>query len=290
MHAPSPDPGRVVVVTGASSGIGREVALRLAGSGTTLVLAARSVDALNEVADRIRCAGGRALVVPTDIRDAAAVESLFASAMGAFGRVHVVVHCAAVLAYGRFADVPEQVWDGVIDTTLIGSANVARSALGRFRDAGDRGALVVVGSVVGKIAVPWMSSYVAAKWALHALVRTLQIEARATPGIEVSLVTPGSVDTPTYRNAAAYGDRRGSPPPPVVDVETVAAAVVGCIDRPRRDRAVGLVNPLLVLGFRVLPGLYDRLVIPLMSRNGLQHNDSEDTTGNVLAPSAEDAA
>lgn len=283
MRAPIPRIQRVVLVTGASSGIGRSVALRVAQPGAALVLAARSRDRLKEVAFECRSRGAVALVVPTDVCDADAVDALFASAVDEFGRIDAVVHAAAVLAYGRFEDVPAEVWEGVIATTLTGAANVARSSLLQFQRQ-VRGSLVVVGSVVGKIAVPWMSSYVTAKWALHGLVRTLQIEARSTSGVRISLVTPGSVDTPTYRNAASYGERRGSPPPPVVDAETAAIAVVKCIDRPRRDRSVGIANPLLVVGFRVLPGLYDRLVTPLMSRNELQGRESGDTEGNVLSP------
>lgn len=283
VRAPSAKIQRVVMVTGASSGIGRSVVLQLAQPGTALVLAARSREPLDDVAYQCRARGARALVAPTDVGEAEQVEALFASAREEFGRVDAVTHGAAVLAYGRFEDVPAEVWDGVIKTTLMGSANVARAALHQFDRQGGRGRLVVVSSVVGKIAVPWMSSYVTAKWALQGLIRTLQIEARSTPGVQISLVTPGSVDTPTYRKAAAYGDRRGSPPPPVIDPDTAARAVVGCLQKARRDKSVGILNPVLVTGFRVLPGLYDRWVIPLMSRNGLQSNDAQDDAGNVLS-------
>jgi hypothetical protein len=167
---------------------------------------------------------------------------------------------------------------------LKGTANVARSALAVFARQGRRGRLVVVGSLLGKIATPYMSSYVAPKWGVHGLVRALQIEARATPGITVSLVSPGGVDTPVYRQAGTYLGRHGRPPPPVDSPEHVASVIVRAIDRPRRDRSVGLANPVAVLGFRALPGLYDRLVTPLMELVGLSRDHAPVSPGNVFSP------
>ncbi|HST64046.1 MAG TPA: SDR family NAD(P)-dependent oxidoreductase, partial [Mycobacteriales bacterium] len=249
--------GRVVVITGASSGIGRATAQRLARRGDRLVLAARSEEALRATAGE--CGGAETLVVPTDVADPAAVDALFAAAVARFGRVDAVVHSVTVVAYGRFDEVPGPVFDQVIAVTLTGAANVARTALRAFRDGGG-GQLVLVGSLLGKIATPYMSSYVTAKWALHGLARTLQIEARQTPGIGVSLVSPGGVDTPVYRQAASYYGRGGRPPPPVDPPEKVARAIVRALDRPRRETSVGIANPVVVTGFRGLPFVYDRLV------------------------------
>jgi NAD(P)-dependent dehydrogenase (short-subunit alcohol dehydrogenase family) len=184
--------GAVVVVTGASSGIGRATAAQLSGKGMRVVLASRSREALESAA--LDCTG-ETLVVPTDVASIDEVEALLDAATERFGRVDAVVHSAAVLAYGRFADVPADVFDRTLEVTVGGTANVARSALRRFEAQGG-GRLVVVGSLLGKIATPYMSAYVTAKWAVHGLVRCLQIEARRTPGVEVSLVSPGGVNTP----------------------------------------------------------------------------------------------
>jgi hypothetical protein len=129
-----------------------------------------------------------------------------------------------------------------------------------------------------------MSSYVTAKWAVHGLVRTLQIEARSEPGIAVSLVSPGGVDTPVYRQAGTYLGWHGRPPPPVDSPERVARAVVAAVARPRRETSVGLGNPVAVLGFRLLPGAYDRLVTPLMRLGGISRDAAPPTSGNVLEP------
>jgi short-subunit dehydrogenase len=174
----------------------------------------------------------------------------------------------------------------VVNTNIVGSANVARSAMRTFVEQG-HGSLVVIGSVVGKIASPYMSTYVTSKWALHGLVRTLQIESRLHPRISVSLISPGGVDTPIYDLAGTYAGRKGNPPPPIARPETVAEAAVAAIDKPQRDRDVGFANRLMVFGFRRLPGVFDLLVTPLMRLLGLARESVPDGPGNVLDPSPE---
>ncbi len=273
-------PGAVVVVTGASSGIGRATAARLSRTGMRVVLASRSKAALEAAA--LDCAG-ETLVVPTDVSSTEQVEALLDAATERFGRVDAVVHSAAVLAYGRFADVPAEVFDRTLEVTLGGTATVARAALRRFEAQGG-GRLVVVGSLLGKIATPYMSAYVTAKWAVHGLVRCLQIEARGTPGVEVSLVSPGGVNTPVYLQAGTYAGRHGMPPPPVVSPERVAAGVERCLERPARDLDVGPANLVTVLGFRALPAVFDLLVTPLMELTGLQRTPAGASPGNVWEP------
>ncbi|MEO5608607.1 MAG: SDR family NAD(P)-dependent oxidoreductase [Ornithinibacter sp.] len=271
-----------VLVTGASSGIGRATAHHLAERGHNLVLLARSPAGLEAVARECRAHGVRVLLTPADVSDRPALGGAFDAAVAEFGTVDAVVHCAAVLAYGRFEDVPPDVFDESVRVTLLGSANVARIALGHFSARGGHGRLVVVGSLLGKVATPFMSSYVTAKWGLHGLVRTLQIEARSTPGVDISLVTPGGVNTPVYRQAGTYLRRHGRPPPPVDSPEKVAGVIASVLARPRRDRGVGIANPLVVLGFRTLPGVFDRIVTPLMRIGGLGRESVPNGPGNVF--------
>lgn len=281
---------RVVMVVGASSGIGRATAHALADRGDHLVLASRSSGVLEEVRQECIARGaGDVLILPTDVRDAAAVDALFATAAERKGRVDGVVLTAGVLAYGRFEDVPKEVFDATFTTNVLGAGNVARAALRRFEEQGG-GSLVVLGSVLGKMAAPLMSSYAASKWAVHALVRTLQIEARRLPGVDVTLVSPGGVNTPIYKLAGSYTGRVGHPPPPVDPPEKVAAAIVRALDRPRRDVSVGVANPLMVLGFRALPGVFDVLVTPLMRLFGQSRDPVGHHAGNVLEPVPEKQA
>jgi NAD(P)-dependent dehydrogenase (short-subunit alcohol dehydrogenase family) len=278
-----------VLVTGASSGIGRATAHQLAAQGVRVGLLSRSGKVLEQVRQECVARGAADVVVlPVDVRDAAAVDKAVDELVDRWGTVDAVVHAAAVLAYGRFEDVPREVFDATTATNVTGTANVARSALRAFGDGGG-GSLVVVGSVLGLMTAPWMSSYATSKWAVHGLVRSLQVEARSTPGVEVSLVYPGGVDTPIYAQAGSYTGRAGQPPPPVDPPEKVAAAITSLLARPRRARSVGRLNALMVLGFRFLPSVFDRLVTPLMRLLG-QGRPVPPGPGNVLEPVEEGEA
>ncbi|MEU6204069.1 SDR family NAD(P)-dependent oxidoreductase [Micromonospora musae] len=274
---------RVVVAVGSSSGIGRLVAREFARRGDRLVLAARTVQALEEVRTECAAEGAEVLVVPTDITVPGALEALAAAALDRFGRIDVWAHTAAVTAYGRFDLLPGRIFDQVVRTDLLAAAEAARVALRHFRSTGS-GTLVLTGSVLGHITAPYMSSYVAAKWGLTGLVRALQQELRDAPEIHVCLVSPGSVDTRIYQRAANHLGLAGRPPPPIATPERVARAVVGCADRPRREVSIGRLNPLMRVGFTCLPGLYDVLVGPLMRRLGLTDEPVAPTDGVVFAP------
>jgi NAD(P)-dependent dehydrogenase (short-subunit alcohol dehydrogenase family) len=205
--------GTVVVVTGASSGIGRATAEALAEQRARLVLSSRSARSLERAAARCRASGAEVLTVVADVVDEDDVERLRAAATERFGRIDGWVHTAAVVAYGRFEDVPSATFRRVLDTNVHGSVHVARAALRQFGTQGE-GTLVLTGSLLGEIATPYMSSYVVSKWAVRGLARVLAIEARATPGIRVCVVSPGAVNTPIYVQAANYAGRVGRPPPP----------------------------------------------------------------------------
>lgn len=277
-------PSRVILITGASSGIGRASARALAERGEHLILVARGVERLEATAAECRALGASsATVCPVDVADADGVDALWRRAVSDFGRIDGVVHSAGVAAYGRFTDIEPAVLERVMATNLLGTANVSRAALRHFTDAGG-GALVLVGSLLGKIATPYMSPYLTSKWAVHGLARALQLEFRGSPDIAVTLVSPGGVDTPIYRWAASSLGRQGQPPPPVDQPEKVAAAVVNALARPRREVSVGLSNHLVVLGFRVLPGLFDRMVTPLMEQFGLDTPAVSPHPGNAFSP------
>ncbi|WP_328376203.1 SDR family NAD(P)-dependent oxidoreductase [Micromonospora zamorensis] len=272
---------RVVVIVGASSGIGRATAREFAERGDRLVLAARATTTLAEV--RAECADVDVLTVPTDVTEPGALDALADAAIERFGRIDVWVHTAAVMAYGRFDELPGRVFDQVVRTDLLGAAGSVRVALRHFRAAG-AGTVVLTGSVLGHITAPNMSAYVASKWGLQGLVRTVQQELRDSPEIRLCLVNPGSVDTPVYQQAANYLGRVGRPPPPVASPHRVARAIVNCVDRPRREVSVGRLNVVMRVGFTVLPGVYDILVGPLMRLAGLSGRSIAANDGSVFAP------
>ena len=282
---PTPaDPGspQNVLITGASSGIGRATAVELAGRGARLVLLARGPESLEEAAEEARAAGAAAVVVcPADVVDEDAVRTAVDGAVRQLGRLDVVVHAAQVMAYGTIEEVPRKVFERVVDISLHGTATVARVVLPVFRTQG-AGHLVIVNSLLGNIATPLMGSYVAAKWGQLGLVRVLQQETRDAPGISVSAVQPGGVDTPIYVQAASWTGSTGRPPPPVYSPQRVARTVLSTLDRPRRIVQAGLFNPLITAAFRLLPGVYDVLVGPLLQRLAVAGDDIPPTEGNVF--------
>jgi short-subunit dehydrogenase len=278
------EPAPVVLITGASGGIGTATARAYARLGARLVLVARSAGRLDALRAEAETLGGRAIVAVADVADADAVDAAFAAAEARFGRVDVVVHAASVVAYGRFDEVPAGVWDRVVTVNLTGTSNVARASLRRFREQGG-GSFVLVGSILSLATVPFMGSYVVTKWATRALVRVLQQEARQTPGVHIGVVHPGAVATQIYALAGNYAGRIGRPPPPVYSPETIAEAIVTVAEGRRRRRSVGITNPVIALGFTVLPRLYDVLVTPLMKVAGLSRHPVAPHPGNVFTPS-----
>ncbi len=274
----------VVLITGASSGIGRATGLELAGRGARLVLVSRDRGSLQEAAAEMRAAGAAEVVVCAgDVRDEDQVRGAVTAATGRYGRLDAVVHSAQVMAYGRIEDVPAEVFETVVDTAVQGTANVARVVLPVFREQG-AGHLAVVNSLLGNITAPQMGSYAVAKWGQLGLVRTLQQETRDEPGISISIVQPGGVNTPIYSQAASWTGRAARPPQPVYSPFRVARTVLSTLDRPRRVVQAGLLNPVITLGFRLLPGLYDVLVGPLFQRLAMSRDELAPTTGNVLEP------
>lgn len=274
----------VVVVTGASSGIGEETALRYAGRGARLVLAARTEGALQRVAGECRAAGATdVLVQPTDIAVRGDVEALFDAADQRFGRIDIVVQSAAVTAFGRFEDVPAEVFDSIVQTNVIGSANVARCALQSFRKHGT-GHLVLIGSLLGTVAAPNQSAYVASKFALNGLVRSLRQENRHLPGIRIHGVYPGPVDTPVYAAASNYSGRTPRVPPTAVKPSSVVSAIVRATERRRSsERQVGLVNRPVIAMYRLLPPVYDVLMGAFLRTFAFSSESTEQTDGNVFA-------
>lgn len=256
---------RVVLVTGASSGIGEAVVRQAASRGDHLVLVARGRNALDRVARACEQLGAAStLVAPADVSDDDQVGAAVSAALARHGGLDVVVSCAGVVAYGRITDVPVDVFDQVVATNLLGSVNLARHVLPVLREQ-DAGSLVLVGSVIGHVGVPDMAAYVISKWGVRGLVRQLRVDNRDRSGVRFGYVAPGGVDTPIYRQAATYGDAVGRPPFPVASPQRVADRVLAVVDHTWRGGQSGVANDVIRLGFTALPWLYDRLVGPLFT-------------------------
>lgn len=249
-----------------------------------MVLAARDAAALKEVATECEQAGGRALAVPTDVCDEAAVTALADQAAETFGGIDVWVNAASVIVYGEFERVPSEVYRQVIETNLLGQVHGARAVLPHFRARGG-GVLINLGSVWGSVSSPYVSAYVVSKFGIRAFSESLQ-EAmrlqRATRGIKVCCILPQSVDTPIFRHAGNYTRHEAKPVPPVIDPQRVVRAILASIDHPRRQRTVGGWGRLLELGHTLAPGLFSRVVPTAMNLAALGRSEADDTPGNVF--------
>lgn len=182
--------GKVAIVTGASSGIGWEIARAYAAAGAQTVVAARTAAKLDELAAGIRSAGGTALSVPCDVTDEAQVEALFSRCRAAFGEPHVVVNNAGIADHTPTAEMTLARWDEVLRINLTSVFLCSRAAM-RAMIPLKRGRIVNIGSISAKVPRPHTAAYAASKFALEGLTRSLALDGRPH-GIAVSMLHPGS--------------------------------------------------------------------------------------------------
>jgi len=273
----------VVVITGASSGIGRAAAHRFAREGSRLVLAARAPGPLELVARECDSHGARAVAIPTDVRDEEAVEALAQRAVDELGRLDVWVNGAGVIAYGRFEDVPADVFRAVIETNLMGQVNGARAALPRFREQRS-GVLINMSSVWGRVTAPHVSAYVTSKFAVRAFSECLRQELRDVPDVDVATMLPQAVDTPIFDRAANYAGRAVRPIPPVLDPGTVADGIVACARSPKREVTYSRAARLIELAHATTPSLWQRLLPPAFEGGNYGEQQVDSTPGGILDP------
>lgn len=275
----------VVVITGASSGIGHATALAFAGRGARLVLAARDVDTLAPVATACRSAGAAStLVVPTDVTDAEAVERLSEAALGLHGHIDVWVNGVGVGAIGRFDETPLAAHRRVVEANLIGHLQGAHVALRHFRARG-RGTLINLISVGGWIPAPYAAAYTASKFGLRGLSQALRAEVADLPMVHVCDVAPTFVDSPGLSHGANYTGSNIRVPIPLVDPRRVARAVLALVDRPRAVTWVGAAAGLGRLVQAIAPQWLGA-TLQRMTRWGLQRaRPAMPSDGNLFVPS-----
>ena len=256
--------GRTFVITGASSGLGRGAAVKLASYGANVVLAARRADVLDQVAAEARAHGGQALAVPTDVSSPGQVEALTQSALARFGRIDVWINDAAVTAIGRFEDIPVADHLRIVNGNLGGYILGSHAALQQGRRQGF-GTLVNIASVEGRVPLAYHASYAATKAAIIALDSALAQELRlaGADAIQVATVLPWAADTPFWEHTANYSG--GTPRIYTMDgAGDVVDAIVRALIHPTKEVAVGWKATGAMLGERVWPGLAERAAADLV--------------------------
>lgn len=286
--ASSPSKGKTYVITGASSGFGRGVAVELGRRGGNVVLAARRAGVLREVAREVRAAGGAALVVPTDVSRPEQVERLARAAVARFGRVDVWINDAAVGINGRFWEIPVADAARAVDVNLKGVIYGSHAALRQFVAQGG-GTLINLGSVESVVPVAYHNVYAATKAGILALDMAIIQELRLSglgDRIKVATIMPWAVDTPWWGHAANYLGRT----PRMVAVDDpakVVRAIVDNTERPSAEVPVGWKAQGAYLGHRLSPDLTTRIAANLYHRETMGKGaPTPATTGSLYRPMA----
>lgn len=229
---------QVMVITGASSGIGLATARMAAAAGARVVLAARSGEVLDAVAAGIAADGGEALAVPTDVADRAQVEALAQAAVDRFGRIDTWVNDAGVSIWGRIDRTPEADMRQLFEINFWGTVHGSLAALPHLRAS--RGALINVGSLASDQSLSLQGVYAASKHAVKGFTDALRAELKHDgAGVTVTLIKPAGIGTPLARHARNHTGHEARLPPPVYGPREAARVILRAATHPTRDAFVG---------------------------------------------------
>ncbi len=275
--------GKIVVVTGASSGAGRAAALEFARNGSKLVLAARRIDALNELVTECKELGATAIAVQTDVTDSLAMKKLAEAAFAFGGRIDIWINNAGVMAAGGFTDTPIEVHEQVIKINLMGYIHGAYAVLPFFKKQ-QSGILINNISIGGYYPTPYAVGYSASKFGLRGFSEALKGELSSWPDIYVCDLYPAFLDTPGIQHAANYTGKMLQPAPPVYDPQKVGRAMIRLAKYPRRSLKVGAVAYILHLGYFIMPGVMRSVTAKVMKTYLKQAQPTPATSGNIFTP------
>lgn len=248
---------QVVVITGATSGIGRECTRQFVTRGATVVAVARSQERLEALAAALEGARGRVEIMPADVSDWGHMQGVAQATAQQFGRIDTWVNNAAVTMYATAADSTVEEMTRVLAVNLLGVIHGTKAALPAMASQG-HGTIINIGSVLAGRSIPLQSAYCASKHGVKGFTEALRMElAVQAPGVDVTLILPSSINTPLVEHALS---KLGVLPrliPPVYAPQAVAEAILFAAERPRRDIVVGGAGKALLLLQRISPEVLD---------------------------------
>jgi NAD(P)-dependent dehydrogenase (short-subunit alcohol dehydrogenase family) len=277
---------QVVALMGASSGIGRETALRFAERGARVVVSARSEEGLNSLVEEVRDKGGQATAIPAEVTDFEQVKAVASGAVEKYGRLDTWVHLAAVGLFATFEQTTPEEFARVIDVNLMGQVYGAMAALPHLKREG-RGALIHISSVEAKRSFPFHSAYGASKHGIDGFLEALRVELKHEGWpIGVTQVMPGTINTPFFDKGRSKLGVKPVGIPPIYEPETVANVILYAAENPARDLVSGGAAQALIINQRLSPRMLDTV---LATRAGFspQLTDeprSKDDPDNLYAP------
>jgi NAD(P)-dependent dehydrogenase (short-subunit alcohol dehydrogenase family) len=243
---------QVIVITGASSGLGRAVARGAGARGAKVVLAARNEEALANGVHEIEQAGSEALAVATDVADLAQVRNLVDRSIERFGRIDTFVANAIVTVYAEASDLEPDELRRVVDVDFFGVVHGFWAALPRLRET--RGTFLHVSSALAYRGIPLQAAYCSSKAAARAFLESARVELQKhADDVAISLVLPGAIDTPQFDRARQKLGYQPQPVPPIYEPEPFAAAVLHCCEQPIRELPVGWGAEKLLWGQKLSP-------------------------------------
>ena len=268
---------QVVVITGASTGLGRAIARGAAAKGAKVVVAARNGEALANGVREIEEAGSEGLAVPTDVVDLDQIRNLVERAVERFGRIDTFVANAMVTVYAEAADLDPDELRRVIDVNFFGVANSFWAALPRLRES--RGTFLHVSSALAYRGIPLQAAYCASKAAGRTFLESARVELQKHgDDVAVSLVLPGAIDTPQFDRDRQKIGYQPQPVPPIYEPEPFAAAVLHCCERPIRELPIGWGAQKLLWGQKISPRAGDWMLRRMGWKS--QHTDDPKALGS----------